>query len=191
MSKQAFAQTVISKVAAAIGTSGSDFSSSSASSAMAAIASGISEYIVANTSIAVSYKGMIPGSPPVADPLIADSFKVVGVCAPPSPSNSFDTWVKQIETNIMAGFQFAPSGKAGVVMAGLPFAKPGLIIAQANITTAVQSNAQNLQLKVWEVICGGVMDWINSSAASPMVFTASNRATLSVGTASIVKITIT
>lgn len=82
MSKSAFAQAIISKLKSSIGTSGKDYSAGSASAAMSAVAAGITEYLIANTTVMVSYVGVIPGVPPTPDPLVTDSFKIMGSCAP-------------------------------------------------------------------------------------------------------------
>lgn len=112
MSKSAFAKTIINKMKSAIGTDGQSFNSGSASAAMAAVAQGITEYLTQNTKVMVKYTGIIPGTPPTPDPTQADTFKIVGVCAPPSQSNSFDAWLMQIQMNIISGFMLAPAGNA-------------------------------------------------------------------------------
>ena len=67
MSKSAFAQTIISKLKSSIGTSGKDYSAGSVTAAMSAVAAGITEYLVANTTVVVAYVGIIPGVPPAPD----------------------------------------------------------------------------------------------------------------------------
>lgn len=191
MSKTTFAQTIISKLKAAIGTDGSIYTSGSASSAMAAVAQGITEYLIANTTVSIAYAGMVITAYPYPDPIISDTFKIVGTCAPPSPTNSFDSWIKQIETNIIAGFQLAPSGNAGVVFVQKPFLNIGIKTMQENLKSIHDVSDKDPQLKVWEVVCGGIMDWINSIALNSIAGPASRPTAPSAGTASITKITIT
>jgi hypothetical protein len=191
MSKTAFAQTIISKLKAAIGTDGGSYTSGSALSAMAAVAQGITEYLIANTTVTIAYAGIVSATVPYPDPIIVDTFKIIGTCAPPSPANSFDSWIKQIETNIIIGFQLAPSGNAGVVFTQKPFLNIGIKTMQENLKSVHDVSDKDPQLKVWEVVCGGIMDWINSVALNSIAGPASRPTAPSVGTASITKITIT
>lgn len=191
MSKTAFAQTLIRKLKAAIDTDGGSYTSGSAPSAMAAVAQGITEYLIANTTVSITYAGMVMTLYPYPDPVVADTFKIVGTCAPPSPANSFDSWIKQIEANIIAGFQLASSGNAGVMFAQKPFLNPGIKTRQSDLKSTHDVTDKDPQLKVWEVVCGGIMDWINGSALNSIPGVASRPTAPSTGTASITKITIT
>lgn len=191
MSKTTFAQTIISKLKAAIGTDGGNYTSGSASLAMAAVAQGITEYLIANTTVSITYAGMVITTYPYPDPIIADTFKIVGACAPPSPANNFNNWIKQIETNIITGFQLAPSGSAGVVFTQKPFLNAGIKTIQENLKSTHNVEDKDPQLKVWEVICGGIIDWINGTALNSASGSASRPTAPSTGTASIIKITIT
>lgn len=191
MSKSAFAQAIISKLKGAIGTDGQSYTTGSASSAMAAVAQGITEYLIANTKVMIAYVGIIPGTPPSPDPTVTDTFQIVGSCAPPGPSNSFDSWTKEIESNIIAGFQLASAGQAGVVFAQKPFAVPGITTTQSDLKSTHDVSDKDPQQKVWEVVCGGIMDWINGSAMNTASGGATHPPAGSSGTASITKITIT
>ena len=191
MSKSAFAQTIISKLKSSIGTSGKDYSSGSASAAMNAVAAGITEYLIANTKVIISYAGTIPGTPPMPDPIVTDTFKIVGSCAPTGPSNSFDAWIKQIEAIIIAGFQLAPKGDAGFVFIHKPFLNTGIVTTQSNLKTTHDVSDEDPQQKVWEVVCGGIMDWINTLAINPTPSAASHPTAPSTGIGTITKITIT
>lgn len=191
MSKSAFAQTIISKLKSAIGTDGSSFSSGTATAAMAAVANGITEYLIANTTVTITYAGIIPGTPPVNDPTVSDTFQIVGFCAPTGPSNSFDAWIKQIEANIIAGFTLAPAGKAGVVFVQKPFLSTGIATMQSMLKTNHDVSDENPQQKIWEIVCGGIMDWINSTAMNATPGAATHTPPGSAGTASITKISIT
>ncbi len=191
MSKSAFAQTIISKLKAAIGVDGGNYSTGTASSAMVAVANGITEYIIANTTVMIAYSGIIPSTPPSPDPTVTDTFQIVGSCAPTGPSNSFDTWIKQIEANIIAGFSLAPAGKAGIVFPQKPFLTPGITTTQSMLKVNHDVSDKDPQQKIWEIICEGIMNWINSLAMNTTPGAATHPPVGSSGTANITKITIT
>lgn len=191
MSKQAFAQSIISKLAGAIGTDGSSFTTGSASIAMTTVATAITEYIIANTTVTVAYVGTLTSTPPAPDPVTTDTFQIIGTCAPTGPSNSFDDWIRQIEANIIAGFQLAPLGTAGVAFVQKPFLNPGVPTTQSMLKAIHDISDENPQQKVWEVVCGGIMDWINGIAMNTTPGPAARTSGPSTGTATITKITIT
>ena len=191
MSKSLFASTIIDKLNAAIGRMGNSYSEGTAFSAMDALAQGITEYLIQNTIVTVQYTGVIPAVAPVPDPVTTDTFKIVGQCAPTGPSNHFNEWIRQLEANIIAGFQLAPSGELGVVFAQKPFLTPGIITLREQLTAIHDVLDEDPQYKVWEVICGGIMDWINTIAMNPASSAASRPSAPSSGTAVITKITIT
>lgn len=191
MSKSAFARTIIDKVSTAIGKDGQSYNEGTASIAMQAVAQGITEYLIQNTSVTIQYAGVVQSTPPVPDPVVTDTFSIVGSCAPTGPSDDFDDWIKQIESNIIAGFQLAPMGNAGVVFPQFPFANLGLPTVKADLTAAHDVLDEDPQQKIWEIVCGGIMDWINSSAMNAVPGAATRPSAPSTGTASIVNITIT
>lgn len=191
MSKTAFAKTIIAKLNSSIGTNGGSYTSGSASSAMEAVAAGITEYLIANTKVEISYSGIVASTVPYPDPIIMDSFKIIGKCTPASPSNGFDNWIKQIEANIIAGFQLASMGNAGIVFSQKPFLNPGIVTNQSNLKVAHDIADESPQQKVWEVVCEGIMNWINGIAKNNMPGSASRPTAPSTGTASIIKITLT
>lgn len=191
MSKTTFAQTIIGKLKAAISTDGLSYTSGSATSAMSAVAQGITEYLIANTTVTISYAGVVAAVPPYPDPVVIDTFKIIGNCAPPSPSDSFDSWIRQIESNIIAGFQLAPMGNAGIVFAQKPFLNIGIATSQGDLKAIHDVSDKDPQLKVWEIVCGGIMDWINGIAMNSIPGSASRPTAPSTGVASITKITIT
>lgn len=191
MSKSDFAKEIINQLKGAIGTDGGNYSTSSASSAMSAVATGITNYLIANTKVTISYAGTISGTPSTKDPITTDTFKIVGTCAPTGPSNSFDAWIKLIEANIIAGFQLAPKGENGVVFSTAPFINPGIATTQSQLKSAHDVSDEDPQQKIWEIVCGGIMDWVNSSAMNNTPGDGSNSAVASKGPAAITKIQIT
>lgn len=191
MSKQAFAKIIVNKMKGAIGTDGQSYSSGTAPAAMAAVAQGITEYLIQNTKVMIAYSGIIPGTPPSPDPCVVDTFKIVGTCAPPSQSNSFDAWLMQLQQNVIAGFMLAPSGNAGVMFPQKPFLAPGIRTTQANLKSAHSVDDKEPQQKIWEIVCDGLMQWINSSAMNPAPGAATHPPAGSTGIASITKIILT
>ena len=190
MSKSAFANKIISKLKSAIGTDGLSYDGGTASLAMQAVADGITEYLIENTNVDIAYKGIIPGTPPTPDPTVKDTFRIVGKCAPPSPSDDFGSWLNQVESNIIAGFLLAASGSAGVVFVQKPFAITGIKTVQSDLKSAHSVGDESPQQKIWEIVCGGIMDWINKSAMNVAEGGATHPTAGSSGTANIVKITL-
>lgn len=191
MSKSDFAKAIINQLQGAIGTDGNNYTGSSATSAMSAVATAITNYLIANTKVTISYAGIIPSTPPAKDPISTDTFKIVGSCAPTGPSNSFDAWIKQIEANIIAGFQLAPKGEKGVTFPMLPFLNPGIAITQSKLKDIHDLNDESPQQKIWEMICGEIMAWINGNAMNTTIGSATRLSAGSSGTANIFKIEIT
>lgn len=191
MSKSSFASTIIDKINAAIGREGQNYSEGSAYSAMNAVAQGITEYLIQNTTVFVQYTGIVQTLYPYPDPVVADTFSIVGSCAPTGPSQHFDDWIKQIEENIIAGFQLTPTGNAGVMFSQKPFLNIGIGTVREQLAAAHNVLDEDPQHKVWEIVCGGIMDWINNIAMNPAPGAATRPSAPSVGTAVITKITIT
>lgn len=191
MSKSAFAKAIISKMKTAIGTDGQSYGDDTASSAMSAVAEAITEYLIKNTKVTIAYTGTIPGSPPTPDPVVVDTFKITGKCAPPSPSDSFSSWLKEIQDNIIAGFVLAAKGDAGVVFATKAFAKTGVKTTLADLTAKHNVGDEEPQQKIWEIICDGIIQWINSTAMNTESGAGTRPTAPSAGTANITKITLT
>ena len=181
-----FADLIISKLKSSIGTDGSKFSSSTPAQANSAIAQAITEYLTSNTLVPVTYVGMIPGTPPVPDPIVADVCKITGTCSPPT-GTTFDVWVKSLETNIVAGF-FISNGTAGVMPITPPPAfLPGLVLSQATIKSIHTANLKDPQKPVWQVITQSILTWLNAVITPPYAATTGK----STGTATPTKTTVT
>ena len=189
MSKQAFASSIISRLRSAVGTDGGSYTASTASAAMNAVVAAISDYLIANTTVTIAYEGVMTsnGAP---DPNVSDTFKIVGSCATPGPSDNFDAWIALLQANIIAGFSLAPAGdEHGTVFVMKPFLTPGVGISRSDLTAAHDVRESNPQQQIWEIVCGAIMDWINGGALNPTPGAAAR--TESAGTASIVNIAIT
>lgn len=192
MGKTEFARVIISKLSDAIGTDGTIFTTDTAASAMQAVAEGITDYIIANTTVIISYQGTIPGPPSITDPLVVDTFSLTGTCAATGPSNGFDSWIKQIEANIISGFFLEKTGENGVAFiapqAAFVKSEPGILIKGETLKAKHDPADKNPQLKIWEAICDGIIQWINSSAANMTLASAGNTKTSSVGTGAITEV---
>lgn len=186
MSKEAFASTIISKLKASIGTSG--YTSATPVSANAAIAEGITEYILQNTKVKTSYKGVFPNG--LNDPLFFDTFPVIGSCAPVPTSQDFDTWLALLKINIETGFSIA-TGEKGLVFATLPFNPlvPISVMRDSHLKSIAESNSNDVQQKVWEFICDGILNWLNGTP-NPSAVGAATHAS-SAGVAQVISITVT
>lgn len=191
MSAQAFANTIINKIRAAIGTDGSQWDSSTASKSMQALADGITEYLIANTQVTISYTGMIPSTPsPIPDPVTTDVFQIVGQCAPTGICNDFDEWIHKIEQNIIAGFQLAPMGMAGIVFPTMPFLMPGVPTTREILKSIHEGNWDNPQLQVWTAICQDIMNWAMGAGMNVTPGGATHPAVAGTGVGTIVSIVV-
>lgn len=198
MSASSFATIIINKIDSAIGKAGDKYNSDTPKQALKAMAEGITEYILDNTKVIITYAGTIPGPPPVPDPLVSDTAKVKGKMDPPSPSTysggsdtatPFNTWVKEIESKIMAGFE-VDKGTGGIepISPTKSFQISGLKISQADLGKAHEDNLDKPQQAVWEEITKQIIAWINTIT---ITYPAKNGNTNSTGTASVAKMTIT
>lgn len=192
MSKSSFASLVCSKIKAAVGDDGSKFGSSSPQSAQQAIADAITEYLVANVKVNVTYTGTLNNGKP--DPVVEDVFTLTGVCSAVSTPGSYEAWLDSIQQSIATSFSGLTPGTAGVVADFKPFnpTSGSLQIVQSDLKSAHESNLKDPMQSVWEVVCGGIMDWINSSASiNPAASgVAASRPGTSTGTISVVGIVV-
>lgn len=101
MSKENFANLVLTKLKAVVGDDGSKYSSNTATLAQSAIADAITEYLVANTTITISYTGVSASGS--ADVIASDTMKIVGSCTPIATAN-FASWVIAVQSSIASAF---------------------------------------------------------------------------------------
>lgn len=191
MGKTDFAKAVIARISSSIGKNGNNYSSASATAAMNAVAAAITEYLISHVAVAVSYSGVIPGTPPTPDPIASDVFKIVGACTPPSPSQGFDEWIANLETSIISGFTLAPQGNAGVVFAQRPFINAGVSVRQSDLKSMHNPQDTNPQQQIWETVCDSIIRWLSETSANTVPGAASRPAASSTGMASITRITVT
>lgn len=126
------------------------------------VAKAIETYLLSNTLVTVSYSGIIPGTPPVPDPIVIDVLKIKGTCAPLNNS-SFDSYVKTIESGIVSGFEL-DMGLAGVIPSAPTLAfKIGIDLVQDHIKAVHKS-----QLYLWEEDKG------NNSSEDKKIYTITN-----------------
>lgn len=190
LSEQAFAKTIIRHLKDDIGTDGMEYDNGVETTAMKAVADGITEYLLANTMVTISYIGTIPGTPPTPDPVTVDTFKITGQCAPTGTCSDFNAWLKQIEANIISGFMLAPTGNIGVAFPAKPWLAPGITTVRDTLKDIHTSNEDDPQIKVWTEICKDIIAWATGSGVNAVPGAATNSASGSVGTANITSITI-
>lgn len=193
MGKTAFASFVIAKLKAAIGVDGSAYTIDTPDKAQIAIAEAITEYLIANTVITISYSGTLTTGTG-ADPITTDTMKITGTCAKIGKPSDFIAWVNKIQSVIASSFSVVSPGVNGVITTFLPFNSTinALQISQNDLNNAYQSNKSAPLQAVWEFICGKILDWLNSSTGKNPTATAlpATRTGVSAGTASLVSITI-
>lgn len=188
------ADSIISELQNELGTGGDSYSESTPTVANKAIAKAITDYLKQNTTITVSYVGVIPTVPPVPDPLVTDVFKIIGECAPVPVATNFDTWLIQLATNIQTGFQLQTNGVAALVCGTPTLCFMGITPFIGNqITLGLKelhkSNSDNPQKAVWTAICDVIWTWLNTMVV-PTPFLCTNPLTGSTGTGMIAKITV-
>lgn len=89
------------------------------------LAKALGDYLTANTQVIISYTGIIPGTPPVTDPVIADTLQISGDISGFS-SVDFNTWLLSIETGVIL-LKLEKPGLIGLKPTGpLPIFKTGL-----------------------------------------------------------------
>lgn len=193
MSTIAFANHIIEKLQASISTNGATYTADTPINAQRAIAEAITEYLIANTTINISYTGMLINGG-ANDPILSDTMKITGKCAEIGKPSDFISWVNKIQSVIASSFTVFSPGQNGVSVSFKPFnpSQGALIIQQAELATASQNNQQRPSQAAWEVICGKIIDWLTSEAGkNPQAKTLSaTRPGISTGTATLTSITI-
>lgn len=194
MSSSSFASLVCSKIKSAAGSDGGKFNSGTPAKCQAAIAAAITEYLLANVTVHITYSGMTTSSPSKKDSVTTDTLKITGSCATMSTPGDYSGWLADLQSKIAAGFTVLPPGTNAVTTTFLPFnpASGSLTIAQSNLKSAHEGNWDNPMQKTWEVVCKGIMDWINSSAGcNPAAAAVPATRPGSAGTATLTKIVVT
>lgn len=165
MPKQSFASLIISQLKGAIGTDGSAYNSGTPSAANSAIAQAVTQYLITNTKITIAYTGTMPtGSPDIC----TDNVLVTGSVAPPSGTD-FQSWLKSLESNIVAGIMIS-SGPGLVTPTGtFPAFIPG--ISNPDLYGAIGDYNNSAQQIAWEAICDSILTWLNSIVTSPYAAT--------------------
>lgn len=165
MSKQAFASLILKKLSSSVGNDGTVYTDGTSETAQEAIASAITEYLTANTTVSISYSGVLTSGSP--DPVATDTLKITGACKSTGTPTDFSSWIKAMQSCISSGFSTLSPGSGGVTTTFQPFSSVSgaLSIEQSLLQSAHQDNMDNPAQVVWESVCGGIMDWINSSSA--------------------------
>lgn len=193
MGKAMFASVVVGKLREAIGTDGAKYESDTPVKAQEAIAEAITEYLVANTTVEIAYNGTL-NTGTGADPITVDSMKVSGKCEGIGKPSDYETWVKKMQEMIAKTFVVVSPGVGGIVTTFKPFnaTEGALKIEQNKLREAYQSATSNYAQAVWEVICGEILDWLNSDMGKNPTAkgVAATRTGISTGVASLERVTV-
>ena len=193
MGKEKFASLVIAKLKTAIGIDGSKYVNDTPTKAQKAIAEAITEYLTANTTVTISYSGTL-NSGGSADPIVTDTLKISGQCSAISKPSGFVPWIQELQSVISSSFSVMSPGTDGVVVSFNPFnsTKQALQISQKELYDAYQHSISDPIQVIWEVLCGKLLDWLNSEAGKNPSATSitANRTGVSAGVASLTKITV-
>ena len=184
MSKEAFASLVIANLKTKIGITPGAYPSGTPAIANQAIADAVTEYLIANTMVTAKYTGVLTSNSQ-ADPVIMDTFKLTGKCAPPS-GTTFDAWLDSLLKNINDGFTLA-TGAQQTAFTIKPFAAKVKPVTMADLTGIHTDNPESPQKPVWEHICGEILDCLNGAEAWNVASGTATRP-VSKGTAQIVNI---
>lgn len=173
---------IISGLESSIGRDGQDYNSTTPVTANISIAKSLTEYITANTSILLTYAGVLPNGSP--DPIISGTNRLIGAI-PPVSGRDWTSWVSELETNVTTSLLIGPS-IITPVSPTLGLIK-GLVLPQEGIKTTHEGNLEDPQIAVWDFISQGIFNWINSN---PGVVTFPATTGASTGVATITKIII-
>lgn len=72
----------------------------------------LTDYLIANVQVPITYVGIIPGTPPVPDPIVADVLGITGDI-PDLDNTDFNSWVTSLESGIMT-LKLENPGIAGI-----------------------------------------------------------------------------
>lgn len=193
MSKATFASLIINKLRTAIGEDGSLYTDQTPMKAQAVIAEAITEYLIANTTINISYAGVLT-SGTGADSVIEDTMKITGTCDTIGKPSDFQSWVNKLQSVIASSFSVVSPGVNGVEVTFMPFnpTTNALQISQKDLNDTYQNFASYPLQAVWEFICGQIIDWLNSTEGKnpTAVSLPATRTGVSTGTASLVSILV-
>ena len=150
----------------------------------------ITNYILTNTLVAVTYTGTIPGTPPMPEVGADPGVKVIGTCAPPV-GITFDSWLSSLEMNIKTGFMIS-AGPVVKPITPIPIfnslpAPLMTFVTQEDIKNAAGDNKEGAYIKVWSRLCDGIVNWITTQLPVPPTYAAS---IIGTGVATITKISI-
>lgn len=192
MSRETFANLITNKLKAAVGIDGSKYSSGTAAIAQSAIAEAITEYLVANTTIMISYNGVTASGS--ADVIASDTMKIIGACTLATAPTNFAAWVATIQSSIASAFTVQSPSTQGVITTFQPFSgvAGALQISQSNLKSTHESNSKSPMLPVWGAVCGSILNWLNSAAGlnTTVISVPATRSGVSSGTATLLSISV-
>lgn len=156
MSKSSFASLIISHLNSQVGSIGSSYNSSTPSISSLAVSSAVTEYLVGNVKISISYTGTDSSGKP---DVVSDSVGVIGNVAPPIGTTLKD-WLGSLESNIVSGLMISSSPGLVVPISPTPAFRPGLIVP--DLYSMIGDSNKSAQKIAWEGICSSILVWLNS-----------------------------
>jgi hypothetical protein len=116
------------------------------------VAQKLTSYIIANTSLIGVYNGVIPGTPPIPEVSIPDTWSVVGNIAPAVTSSAGpNVWLMQLDNNIRIGILTA-SGAYCNPMSPVPaFPAISTMLQQSEIA-AYGNKSSSVATDIWELV---------------------------------------
>ena len=158
-----------------------------------AIAEAITEYLTTNTIVTISYQGTL-NTGTGADPMTEDVMKITGKCEAIGKPSDYQSWVRKIQGAIAKSFTVVSPSISGIAVAFKPFnpTEGALKIEQNKLREAYQSTTSDYAQAVWEVVCGEILDWLNSDMGKNPAArgVAATRTGISTGVASLERVTV-
>ena len=185
-----FGKLLASKINSQFGD-GSQYNESTPTQVNTMLAQEITNYLLTNTLVAVTYVGTIPGTPPVPEAGADPGVMITGSCLPPI-GITFDSWVSSLEINLKTGFMIS-SGPVikpitPIPIFGLYPAPLSTFVNQGIVKATVGDNpGATTYINVWETICDGIVSWMTTQLPVPPTYAASLVGT---GVATITKISV-
>lgn len=124
----------------------------------------ITRYLIENTSIQISYSGVIPGTPPIPESAI-DFAKITGSISIPAISSDFDQWIQRIEVSIRQGFLISAGSRVIPKSTIFPLNVIPILSTFLNIDKLKQIHFSNLKDPlsfIWNTIAEGIITWLTS-----------------------------
>lgn len=151
-----FASTIIEKLEGAISKDGKNYNSGTPGIANAAIANACTEYLIANTTVMVSYSGTLI-APPHSPVVSAGGMKITGTVPPPS-GTTFDAWFNSLCLGIRSGLLVLSGSGITAVPSCLFW------LGTASSPSLSGPGKNNAQTNTWNNICQSIVTWLTGGS---------------------------